>query len=297
MMQRRSFIKGSLAFCAAPFVGGCVTSREDTVSFAMFNDTHENLDTLRILSSHARRKYNFSVLAGDIVNDVRSLDSVRRLLISPMNDLSKRLSAEVHLVRGNHETRGEFAQGLWRELALRDERYYFAKTYGRVHCVFLDTCENRTSERIVSEGRRPFDEYLGEEKSWLEREISSAAWKAAVARIVFMHIPPPVRNVDSTSYERVKVLRSTRAKGVLDLQDCLLKSGVNAVFAGHIHMGSFDSPTSERPYPVIIGGGSRVDRVYPTEPLLTECQIGNKEFVVRQIGLSGDVKREERFKI
>ena len=297
MMQRRSFIKGSFAFCAAPFVGGCITSREDIVSFAMFNDSHENLDTLRILSSHAKRKYDFSVLAGDIVDDVRSLGSIRRLLISPMNDLSKRLSAEVHLVRGNHETRGELAQSLWRELGLRSDRYYFAKTYGRVRCVFLDTCENRTSERIISEGRQPFDEYLAKEKLWLEHEISSAAWKEAGARIVFMHIAPPVRNVDSTSYDRVKVLHSTRAKPVLDLQDCLLKSGVNAVFAGHTHMGSFDSPTSERLYPVIVGGGSRVDRVYPTEPLLTECQIGSSEFVVRQISLSGDVRREERFQI
>ena len=296
-MHRRSFLKGTLAFGSAPFIGGCITSIEDAVSFAMFNDTHENLETLRVLSLHAKRKYDFSVLAGDVVNDVRLDGSLRRLLISPINDLSKRLAAEVHFVRGNHETRGKGVQGLWRELGLRNERYYFAKTYGKVRCVFLDTCENRTSQRIVSEGRQPFDEYLQKERQWLEHEISSGAWKEAAARFVFMHIPPPVRNVDSTSFERIKVLRPTRAKGVLNLQDCLLQSGVDAVFAGHIHMGSFDCPTNERPYPVIVGGGSRVDPVFPTEPLLTECQVGSREFVVRQIGLSGDVKREERFKI
>ena len=297
MNSRRSFLKGILAAGVAPCLGGCLSRRGEAVSFAMFNDVHEHLDYFAKLAAHGGDACDFAVFAGDILNDVRADGSVKRLLVEPMAGVSRRFGAPVHFVRGNHETRGPEAGGLWRSLGYSEPVYYSAKTLGGVRFVFLDTCESRPNEQLAREGRANFDEYLGAEKAWLEREIASRAWREAHARIAFMHIPPPVRNVDRTSSDRVPVLRSTRVKAVLALQDVLLSAGTTAVFAGHIHMGSFDMPTDERPYPVIVGGGSRVDPVYPTEPLLTRCNIVRGEFVVRQISLDGSIRHERRFTI
>ena len=292
---RRSFIKGILATGVAPCLGGCLSRRGDALSFAMFNDVHEHLGYFVELAAHRPGGCDFAVFAGDILNDVRADGSVERLLVAPRGDISRRFGAPVHFVRGNHETRGPAAADLWRSLGYEGPLYYCAKTVGGVRFAFLDTCENRPNEQIAKEGRANFDEYLGVEKAWLEREVASEAWRRARARIAFMHIPPPVRNVDGTSSDRTPVLRSTRVRAVLALQDVLLAAGTTAVFAGHIHMGSFDMPTDERPYPVIVGGGSRVDPVYPTEPLLTTCDFGSGEFVVRQFALDGAVRRERRF--
>jgi len=297
MNSRRSFLKGVLAAGVAPYLGGCLSRRGEAVSFAMFNDVHEHLDYFAKLAAHCGGACDFAVFAGDILDDVRADGSVERLLVEPMAGVSRRFGAPVRFVRGNHETRGPEADGLWRNLGYAEPVYYSAKTLGGVRFVFLDTCESRPNEQLAREGRANFDEYLGAEKAWLEREIASGAWREAHARIAFMHIPPPVRNVDRTSSDRVPVLRSTRVKAMLALQDALLSAGTTAVFAGHIHMGSFDMPTDERPYPVIVGGGSRVDPVYPTEPLLTRCDIVRGEFVVRQLALDGTIRRERRFTI
>lgn len=294
---RRSFLKGMLAAGAAPYAGGCLLRRSGALSFAMFNDVHEHLGYFAELAAHRPGGCDFAVFAGDILNDVRADGSVERLLLAPQGDISRRFGAPVRFVRGNHETRGPAASGLWRSLGYEEPVYYCARTVGGVRFAFLDTCENRPNERLAKEGRANFDEYLGGEKAWLEREVASEAWRGARARMAFMHIPPPVRNVDRTSSGRVPVLRSTRVKAVLALQDVLLAAGTTAVFAGHVHMGSFDLPTEERPYPVIVGGGSRVDPVYPTEPLLTTCDFGNEEFVVRQLALDGSIRRERRFTI
>lgn len=295
MNTRRSFLKGMAAAGVAPHLGGCLSWRSDCVSFVMFNDVHEHLGYFADLAAHGPARCDFAVFAGDILDDVRADGSVERLLVEPMAGVSRRFGAPVRFVRGNHETRGPEAGGLWRSLGYAEPVYYSAKTVGGVRFVFLDTCENRPNEQLAREGRANFDEYLGAEKAWLEREVASVAWREAHARIAFMHIPPPVRNVDRTSSGRAPVLRSTRVKAVLALQDVLLSAGTTAVFAGHIHMGSFDMPTDERPYPVIVGGGSRVDPVYPTEPLLTRCDIGCGEFVVRQLALDGTIRRERRF--
>ena len=297
MNSRRSFLKGILAAGMAPYLGGCLSRRGEAVSFAMFNDVHEHLELFSMLSAHGGDACDFAVFAGDILNDVRADGSVERFLLAPQGYISRRFGAPVHFVRGNHETRGPAADGLWRSLGYAEPAYYYAKTVGGVRFVFLDTCESRPNEQLEKEGRRNFDAYLVSEKAWLEREVASGAWRGARARIAFMHIPPPVRNVDRTSSDRVPVLRSTRVKAVLALQDALLSAGTTAIFAGHIHMGSFDLPTDERPYPVFVGGGWRVDPEYPTEPLLTRCDFGSGEFVVRQLALDGSIRRERRFTI
>jgi 3',5'-cyclic AMP phosphodiesterase CpdA len=291
MKSRRTFLKETLALCAAPHIGGCLSRPDGGVLFVMFNDVHENAEYFARLSAAGPGKSDFCVFAGDMLNDVRDSGCIRRSLLDPLGKARSRFGAPVHFVRGNRELRGEAAPGLWRHLGYREAVDYRARTVKGVRFVFLDTCESRPP----SKGARDCGAYLKAEKSWLEREIASGEWRSAKARIVFMHIPPPVKNVDSTSSQRVPVLRPTKVPEVLALQDTLLDSGVTAVFAGHIHMGSFDLPTDVRPYPVIVGGGSRLDPVYPVEPLLTVCNLTDRGFVVRQVALDGAVRREMEF--
>jgi len=296
-VTRRHFLGGLLSVGCLPSLG-CRTWCGETLSFAQFNDLHERTDYFdRLLPS--AEGCDFTVVAGDILNDVRDDGSVEKLLVSSLDRLRRQTGAPCEFVCGNHEHRGPGAERLPAALGFADGRCYRAKTVKGARCVFLDTAENRPRQQMSAERYAQFERLVKEERLWLEREVASTAWREARARFVFGHIPPAIANPDADTFARAPVQRSVRREvPVTGLFEALRTANVTAMFAGHVHIGTFDEPSEEHPYPVIVGGGhTDPAKRRLTEALLTRCDVGTASFRVRQYALDGTIRRERTFAI
>lgn len=294
-LTRLNFLEG-LVSAVGLSLGGCRSWCGETLSFAFVNDFHERADYFdRVMPWIG--DCDFTVVAGDILNDVRDDGSVQAILVESMDKLRRRTGAPCEFVRGNHETRGPAAERLHEMLGFRDGIFYRAKTIKGVRCVFLDTAENRPRQQMSAERYAKFETYLERERRWLEREVASADWRTARARLVFGHIPPAIVNPDADTRARAPIQRSVRREvPVNGLFDVLKTAGVTAMFAGHVHIGAFDEPSDEHPYPVVVGGGhSDPAERRLTEALLTRCEVASSSFTVRQIALDGTIRRERTF--
>ncbi|MDD4017821.1 MAG: metallophosphoesterase [Kiritimatiellae bacterium] len=293
---RRRFLGGMLVAGCLP-MAGCLSALKGAQgpSFALFNDVHESVSFFPRLVPMACG-CDFTVLAGDVVNDVRDDGSLDRLLLEPMAMIRRETGVSCEFVRGNHEMRGPAADRLPAALGFADGVLYRARTVKGVRFVFLDTCENRPLDGIKGDRGKRIAAYLEQERLWLEREIASPEWKDARARFVILHIPPTIVNPDLDTRAKVPVQWSVRPGPVTALHDLLGTANVTAMFSGHIHIAAFDEPWAVRPYPVIVGGGHSdpKDRRL-TEALLTRCDVGETGFTVRQFALDGSVRHRRFF--
>ena len=129
-------------------------------------------------------------------------------------------------------------------LALKSSRYYGATTISGVRFVFIDTGEDNEDGHWAYSGLVDFDGYLARECEWLRKEVASADWKNARARIVLRHIPPSIKK---TCHERLAAL-----------DGILANAGVTLTMGAHWHNWRWHPSVPERPYPMIVGGGPKL---------------------------------------
>jgi 3',5'-cyclic AMP phosphodiesterase CpdA len=170
----------------------------------------------------------FCCMNGDIMNYVESENGVLGCINKPFSWVAQEAHLPVWYLRGNHETRGCFARNLRDYLALKEGRYYGAATLGGVRFAFLDSGEDKPDRNGQYSGLVAFDRYLEAQNKWLEREVASPAWKKAQARIVFRHIPFPLRPLDSKGWKH-KLPRLT------DMDKILQGANVSLGLSAHIH--------------------------------------------------------------
>ena len=248
-MDRRDFLKMFLAT-------GCVTAGGRTmahgaprrngalVRFAVFNDIHERPELVERIAGRLAGRFDFTVLNGDMVDDVRDLESIVRCIVKPMRRLSERFGAPCHFVRGNHEWRGAGKNRLGEFMAFKDAVFYRAFTLNGVRFALLDTFEE-------AKGRyEPFIDRQAAENEWLRAETSSPAWRDAVHRVAIMHIPPPFE-----PYPGKPTRWTCTAPGLQEMDDILDKSGVSIVCGAHLHTRRITDARDYRRYPIAVGGG------------------------------------------
>lgn len=215
------------------------------VRFAVFNDIHERPSLVEKIANQLDGEFDFTALNGDMIEDVRNQESVSANIVNPMAFLSQKFSAPCHFVRGNHEWRGEKKDQLADLMSFGEGEFYRAFTLNGVRFVLLDTFEEAKGKY------EPFVERQAAENEWLKKEVASAEWKNAMARIVIMHISPPVEPDKNST-----VRWTCTAPGLREMDDILDTSGVTFVCGAHLHIRRIDGPRDYRHYPLAVGGGS-----------------------------------------
>ena len=76
--------------------------------------------------------------------------------------------------RGNHETRGVFADSLGDYFPGRDGRFYGIYRYGDVCILLLDCGEDKPDDHAEYNGLADYDAYRAEECAWLKKAVRSA---------------------------------------------------------------------------------------------------------------------------
>ena len=221
---------------------------DEEVKLIIFNDIHDRPQTIPyLLYRHGytgnKQDFDFVVFNGDCFDNVNTEQQVFDHLITPcVNSFAKEIP--FILTQGNHETRGAFSRNIPDYFAYPTEEYYYAFTQGPVRFVVMDSGEDKTDDNWEYSGLAAYDQYRVQERTWLEKEIESEAFKKAPFRVVLIHIPPFHSGDWHGPLHNRELFAPLFAKGKVDL-----------VISGHTHRYGVHNPDTTHPYPIVIGGG------------------------------------------
>lgn len=249
---------------------------DEEVKLIIFNDIHDRPQSIPyLLYRHGytanKPDFDFVVFNGDCFDNVNTEQQVFDHLIGPAVDCFAKEIPFI-LTQGNHETRGAFSRNLPDYFAYPTEEYYYAFTQGPVRFVVMDSGEDKTDDNWEYSGLAAYDPYRVKERSWLEKEIESDAFKKAPFRVVLIHIPPFHSGDWHGPLHNRELFAPLFAKGKVDL-----------VLSGHTHRYGVHQPDTSHPYPIVIGGG-------PLEGnrTLMKLHITSKELNLRMIRDDGE---------
>jgi predicted phosphodiesterase len=162
---------------------------KEQVHFTVFCDLHDKPGKLlKYLESNDVEKQDAYFFNGDIMGHLEEEKQLFHSFIDPAVEVFASFKP-FYYVRGNHETRGQFARNLKSYLDLPEDEYYYARTIGPVRFIMLDGGEDKPDSTSVYAGLADFDAFRLKELEWLKKEIKTEAFKEAAFRVVIIHMP------------------------------------------------------------------------------------------------------------
>lgn len=220
--------------------------KADTDSFTaiIFNDLHQRGNVFQALLKQVENvNYDFVVFNGDCIDDPANHEQATRFV--------KLLTESVHgdriptfFIRGNHEIRNAYSIGLRKHFDYVGGKTYGAFNWGDTRIVMLDCGEDKTDDHKEYSGLNDFTQLRHEQVEFLQEELPSKAFKKANKRILIHHIPLyGCRNLCKDLWEPL-----------------MKKAPFHVAINAHTHKFAYHPKGSlENNYPVIIGGGNRLE--------------------------------------
>ncbi|MCX5683334.1 MAG: metallophosphoesterase, partial [Planctomycetota bacterium] len=244
-----------------------------TLRIAVFNDLHNNADTLNALMRQIKPEdFEFSVLLGDCWTDpsaakeaslvFRTLDAYVRLLDAANKPMV--------FLRGNHEMRGSFSKYMARLFDLpnldaskdpAEPGWQFTLRAGPVFFLAMDTGEDDDFDTPQDSYKRPkfWQDYRQRQLPWLQGVLDRGAGAEAPWRVFLSHM---------ALYSNEDFSEPSRRYW----EPLLLKAGIDLMIAGHEHTWNLlpkskaytityskesgkPPRTMTPPWPILIGGG------------------------------------------
>ena len=218
----------------------------DTDSFTavVFNDLHQRDNVFQALLKQVESiDYDFVVFNGDCIDDPANHEQATRFV--------KLLTEGVHgdriptlFMRGNHEIRNAYSIGLRKHFDYVGGKTYGAFNWGDTRIVMLDCGEDKTDDHREYSGLNDFTQLRQEQVGFLQEELASKAFKKADKRILIHHIP--LYGCENLCWDKWEPL--------------LRKAPFHVSISAHTHKFAHHPKGSlGNHYPVIIGGGNRVE--------------------------------------
>lgn len=213
--------------------------------FAMFNDIHNKNDKLRTLASHLPLDEATMVFCvGDMMSYFHKPDLPYVAFIDTLVELFARNKPFV-TVRGNHETRGEYARTFGDYVERPDGKYYHIYYVGDTALVLFDTGEDKRDNAPVYAGLVDFESYRREQLEWFREEMQKPQFRNARHRIVLMHIAPH-KDGDLSKHQ-----------SSLDINEMFTplfnQAKVDLVLSGHLHKQLYEPVNPDHNhYPIYI---------------------------------------------
>lgn len=241
-VANNAYSRNSLAFTT-------FSQEDDSVSFLVLNDLHGRAQFMRDVCKNVDFKgIDMVIFNGDMSTAINSEEQ----LFSDFIDSSVELFASrvpILFTRGNHETRGTYADYLMEFFPMESKTIYQLVNVGNVAFLMLDCGEDKPDSDIEYSGLADFDAYRIAEAEWLKETIKSKKYKDAPVKIAILHVPPMVGNWHGNIH-----LRET-------LLPVLNEANVTAMFSGHTHRYSFNKPDpGVISFPVLVNSNNAVVR-------------------------------------
>lgn len=161
-----------------------------TTTFAMINDIHAKNDMMKkLLSQVDFVKNDLVIFNGDMDNQFMS----EKQTFESFMDTAIELFASqypMYYARGNHETRGPFADKFKHYFPSKTGKLYYLLRRGPVCFVVLDSGEDKPDSDIEYSGIVNFDEYRTKQAEWLKEALKRPEYVHAPYKVVICHIPP-----------------------------------------------------------------------------------------------------------
>ncbi len=221
-------------------------------TFAVWNDTHENPDTLRALDTLTNHLApDFMLWNGDQSNDVHFQNQMAGQFLAP-EGLAIADKWPLAYVRGNHDCRGPAAQSVANFTGTPGDRFYYAFRSGPLAAIVLDTGEDKPDGVPYLSGMGAFQKMAKAQAEWLQEFVKTPWFQQAPHKVLFCHIPMWF------DHPRIPGSTSNVAAHLRDLcADTLVDAGVKLVISGHTHDYQWMPKKEGQPIAQLIGGAPR----------------------------------------
>ena len=218
-------------------------------SFVVWNDTHENSETLKDLNLLTNDyKPDFMLWNGDQSNDVHFENQMAGQFLSP-EGLAIADKWPLAFVRGNHDCRGPAARSLVDFTGTPGDRFYYGFRSGPVAAIVLDTGEDKPDDSPYLSGMGTFQKMAREQAAWLNEFVKTDWFREAPHKILFCHIPLWF------DHPRIPGSKSNVASNIRDLcGPTLVEAGVKLVISGHTHDFLWMPKKEGQPISQLVGG-------------------------------------------
>lgn len=212
----------------------------------VFNDLHQYRETFKALVSQVKGiDYDFVVMNGDILDDVHTAKQATKFL----NLIIEQLDGAEHpifFLRGNHEIRDAYSIEMHRHFDYPDNLTYGALSWGDTRLVMLDCGEDKVDSHPIYYGLNDFTKLRHDQEKFMKREFASKEFRKANKRVLIHHIPMWGNYEPNLCFELWEPL--------------LKKAPFDVSINAHTHEFNFlPADKNANPYPVIIGGGFKMD--------------------------------------
>lgn len=212
-------------------------------SFLVFNDIHENVPLYhKLLNVAGEKPFDFVLFNGDILSHLENEEQIVKNFLLPCAETFA-ADTPFFYIRGNHETRGQFAGHLEDYLDMPDNRFHYTFSHGPASFIILDSGEDKEDSHWAYSGLADYDTYRTMQAGWLEAQLENKTFRDAPFRIVLSHMP---------------LWGGNDWHGIMDCRTkwapALKKAKPDLYLSGHTHRYKMLEPTEEMPYPLIIGG-------------------------------------------
>lgn len=233
-----------------PFAFTTLNPDNASVRFSVVNDIHGNNELLKKLLKEVKKgETDFVLFNGDMVSH---MDSEKDLFEGFMNTSVSLFASEIpfYYSRGNHETRGLYAQYFIDYFPTNTGKPYYCFRQGPVLFVVLDGGEDKPDNDIEYLGTAAFDLYREEQAAWLKQVTESNEFRSAPFKVVVVHVPP----VQSTWHGPL------HAKKVFT--PILNQAGIDLMLCGHLHEHHYVEAGQEGcNFPILINSNKAVVNV------------------------------------
>ena len=236
---------------------------QGNLSFLMVNDMHGNNEMLENLLKKADFQNSDCIFFnGDMVSDLHSEDQ----MFGGFMDVAVRLFAKekpMYYARGNHETRGNFANAFPKYFPSPSGKLYYLLRQGPACFVILDCGEDKPDSDIEYSGIVAFDKYRDTERDWLKEALKSKEFVESPFKIVIVHMPPfgGWHGEDEIAKKFVPLLN---------------EAGIDIMLCGHMHKYLYQKQQDWINFPVIVNSNNTVLKAVSDNQMLNIKIINDK---------------------
>lgn len=200
----------------------------DTLSFLVFNDVHGRAQFMKDVCKNIDFKgIDMVFFNGDMSTAIYSEEQLFTDFIDAAVEL---FASRIPIIfnRGNHETRGNYADKLTEYFPKTNGTIYQILNVGRTSFLLLDCGEDKPDSDIEYSGLADFDAYREAEAEWLKDVVNLDSFKNSQTRIAILHMP----------------LLSSNWHGNVHLSELVLpilnRANINVMFSGHTHRYAYN---------------------------------------------------------
>jgi len=176
--------------------------KNPTVKMYMLSDTHTRVDAPSLCGDYFGDSLDVLVLAGDIGHSAKDID-----LVKTIHKIAERIlhgEKPCVFVRGNHDTRGKYAEFLPSIVGNIGGNTYFTFRVGGVWCVGLDCGEDKIDSHVEYGDIADYTSFREAQTAFLKNIIENSkkeyAADGVTHRVAVCHIPFTLIKHDFADY-------------------------------------------------------------------------------------------------